>query len=119
MDVCVPAVLPHRRYSSTIATLFTALLSAALFGHSLTLNFCIGVSIVGISMHQFFSQGPPPPRPPSSSRARAVRCFWPTATPSDPSLPPACYTSLQPPYKHPSHVLCTQFLQSLRASIPM
>jgi hypothetical protein len=32
-------------------------LSAALFGHKLTLNFCIGVSIVGISMHQFFSQG--------------------------------------------------------------
>mmetsp|Transcript_14992 Transcript_14992/g.45252 ORF Transcript_14992/g.45252 Transcript_14992/m.45252 type:complete len:439 (-) Transcript_14992:1891-3207(-) len=46
-----------KKYSSTIATLFTALLSAALFGHKLTLNFCIGVSIVGISMHQFFSQG--------------------------------------------------------------
>lgn len=73
MDVCVPAVLPHRRYSSTIATLFTALLSAALFGHSLTLNFCIGVSIVGISMHQFFSQGPPPPAPPPPPvRAQSV-----------------------------------------------
>lgn len=46
-----------KKYSSTIATLFTAVLSAALFGHKLTLNFCIGVSIVGISMHQFFSQG--------------------------------------------------------------
>lgn len=60
-----------KKYSSTIATLFTALLSAALFGHALTLNFCIGVSIVGISMHQFFSQ---------SSRANASDRAVPFAT---------------------------------------
>ena len=46
-----------KKYSSTVATLVTGLLSAALFGHKLTMNFCIGVTIVGISMHQFFSQG--------------------------------------------------------------
>jgi hypothetical protein len=46
-----------KKYSSTVATLVTGLLSAALFGHQLTMNFCIGVTIVGISMHQFFSQG--------------------------------------------------------------
>ena len=32
-------------------------MSAALFGHALTLNFLIGVTIVFISMHQFFAQG--------------------------------------------------------------
>ena len=46
-----------KKYSSTIATIFTGLLSAALFGHQLTLNFLIGVSIVFISMHIFFSLG--------------------------------------------------------------
>ncbi|KAK9822839.1 hypothetical protein WJX81_001408 [Elliptochloris bilobata] len=46
-----------KKYSSTVATIFTGLMSAALFGHTLTLNFLIGVSIVFISMHQFFSQG--------------------------------------------------------------
>ena len=46
-----------KKYSSTIATIFTGLLSAALFGHSLTLNFALGVSIVFISMHLFFSMG--------------------------------------------------------------
>jgi hypothetical protein len=46
-----------KKYSSTIATIFTGLMSAALFGHALTLNFCIGVSIVFISMHLFFSLG--------------------------------------------------------------
>jgi len=46
-----------KKYSSTVATLVTGLLSAALFSHKLTMNFCIGVTIVGISMHQFFSQG--------------------------------------------------------------
>ena len=48
-----------KKYSSTVATLVTGLLSAALFGHKLTMNFVIGVTIVGISMHQFFSQGAP------------------------------------------------------------
>ncbi|EFN56541.1 hypothetical protein CHLNCDRAFT_22063 [Chlorella variabilis] len=39
-----------KKYSSTIATILTGLASAALFGHALTLNFLIGVSIVFISM---------------------------------------------------------------------
>lgn len=46
-----------KKYSSTIATLFTAVMSFLLFGHDLTLNFAVGVSIVFISMHQFFSFG--------------------------------------------------------------
>lgn len=46
-----------KKYSSTVATIFTGIMSAALFGHSLTLNFVIGVTIVFISMHQFFAQG--------------------------------------------------------------
>lgn len=46
-----------KKYSSTIATIFTGLMSALLFGHELTINFCIGVSIVFISMHIFFSMG--------------------------------------------------------------
>lgn len=46
-----------KKYSSTIATILTGLMSAALFGHKLTLNFVIGVSIVFISMHLFFSLG--------------------------------------------------------------
>ncbi|KAJ7560637.1 hypothetical protein O6H91_04G138000 [Diphasiastrum complanatum] len=44
-----------KKYSSTVATIFTGLASAALFGHKLTINFVLGVSIVIISMHQFFS----------------------------------------------------------------
>eukprot|EP00898_Chlorokybus_atmophyticus_P007478 jgi/Chlat1/7731/Chrsp66S07322 len=43
-----------KKYSSTVATILTGLMSAALFGHHLTINFLIGVSIVFISMHQFF-----------------------------------------------------------------
>ncbi|KDD76087.1 hypothetical protein H632_c362p2 [Helicosporidium sp. ATCC 50920] len=46
-----------KKYSSTIATIFTAVMSAVLFGHTLSPNFCIGVSIVFISMHIFFSLG--------------------------------------------------------------
>ena len=46
-----------KKYSSTIATIFSGLMSALLFGHTLTLNFVIGVSIVFISMHLFFSLG--------------------------------------------------------------
>jgi hypothetical protein len=41
-----------KKYSSTVATIFTGLASAALLGHTLTLNFLLGVSIVFISMHQ-------------------------------------------------------------------
>ncbi|XP_022746245.1 CMP-sialic acid transporter 2-like isoform X1 [Durio zibethinus] len=44
-----------KKYSSTIATIFTGIASAALFGHTLTVNFVLGISIVIISMHQFFS----------------------------------------------------------------
>eukprot|EP00246_Nothoceros_aenigmaticus_P012722 TRINITY_DN4077_c0_g1_i1.p1 TRINITY_DN4077_c0_g1~~TRINITY_DN4077_c0_g1_i1.p1 ORF type:complete len:405 (-),score=56.97 TRINITY_DN4077_c0_g1_i1:341-1555(-) len=44
-----------KKYSSTVATIFTGLASAALFGHALTINFLLGVTIVFISMHQFFS----------------------------------------------------------------
>ncbi|KAF8017003.1 hypothetical protein BT93_H2260 [Corymbia citriodora subsp. variegata] len=44
-----------KKYSSTVATIFTGIASAALFGHSLTINFMLGISIVFISMHQFFS----------------------------------------------------------------
>ncbi|CAM6104617.1 unnamed protein product [Calypogeia fissa] len=47
-----------KKYSSTVATIFTGLASAALFGHTLTINFVLGVSIVFISMHQFFSSLP-------------------------------------------------------------
>ncbi|KXZ50061.1 hypothetical protein GPECTOR_18g40 [Gonium pectorale] len=46
-----------KKYSSTIATIWTALLSFALFGHALTINFFLGVSIVFVSMHQFFTFG--------------------------------------------------------------
>lgn len=44
-----------KKYSSTVATIFTGIASAALFGHTLTVNFLLGISIVFISMHQFFS----------------------------------------------------------------
>ncbi|KAF0891758.1 hypothetical protein E2562_010953 [Oryza meyeriana var. granulata] len=44
-----------KKYSSTVATIFTGLASAAFLGHTLTINFLLGISIVFISMHQFFS----------------------------------------------------------------
>ncbi|KAE8720778.1 CMP-sialic acid transporter 3 [Hibiscus syriacus] len=44
-----------KKYSSTIATIFTGIASAILFGHTLTINFVLGISVVIISMHQFFS----------------------------------------------------------------
>ncbi|XP_020595606.1 CMP-sialic acid transporter 4-like isoform X2 [Phalaenopsis equestris] len=44
-----------KKYSSTVATIFTGIASAALFGHTLTINFMLGISVVAISMHQFFS----------------------------------------------------------------
>ncbi|KAJ7979061.1 CMP-sialic acid transporter 3 [Quillaja saponaria] len=44
-----------KKYSSTVATIFTGIASAVLFGHTLTINFLLGISIVFISMHQFFS----------------------------------------------------------------
>lgn len=44
-----------KKYSSTVATIFTGILSAVLFGHTLTINFVLGISIVFISMHQYFS----------------------------------------------------------------
>ncbi|XP_061985925.1 CMP-sialic acid transporter 3-like isoform X3 [Populus nigra] len=44
-----------KKYSSTVATIFTGIASAVLFGHALTMNFILGISIVFISMHQFIS----------------------------------------------------------------
>ncbi|MFS7907350.1 putative nucleotide-sugar transporter [Helianthus anomalus] len=44
-----------KNYSSTAVTIFTGFASAALFGHTLTIDFILGISIVFISMHQFFS----------------------------------------------------------------
>ncbi|KAJ0930946.1 putative Ubiquitin domain-containing protein [Helianthus annuus] len=44
-----------KKYSSTVATIFTGFASAALFGHTLTINYMLGISIVFISMYQFFS----------------------------------------------------------------
>uniref|UniRef100_A0A5B6ZI28 Putative CMP-sialic acid transporter 2 n=1 Tax=Davidia involucrata TaxID=16924 RepID=A0A5B6ZI28_DAVIN len=44
-----------KKYSSTVATIFTGIASAVLFGHTLTVNFILGISVVFISMHQFFS----------------------------------------------------------------
>lgn len=41
-----------KKYSSTVATIFTGIASAVLFGHSLTINFMLGISVVVISMHQ-------------------------------------------------------------------
>lgn len=32
-------------------------MSALFFGHHITANFCLGISIVFISMHQFFTDG--------------------------------------------------------------
>lgn len=49
---CVYADAILKKYSSTVATIFTGLASAALFGHALTINFLLGVTIVFISMHQ-------------------------------------------------------------------
>lgn len=46
-----------KKYSSTIATIFTAIMSWAMFSHPLTANFAIGVSIVFVSMHLFFTFG--------------------------------------------------------------
>ncbi|GIL68412.1 hypothetical protein Vafri_21689 [Volvox africanus] len=46
-----------KKYSSTIATIWTALLSFAMLGHELSINFFVGVSIVFVSMHQFFTFG--------------------------------------------------------------
>ncbi|TVU15453.1 hypothetical protein EJB05_38974 [Eragrostis curvula] len=44
-----------KKYSSTVATIFTGLASAAFLAQPLTVNFLLGISIVFISMHQFFS----------------------------------------------------------------
>ncbi|KAK1406855.1 hypothetical protein QVD17_38463 [Tagetes erecta] len=41
-----------KKYSSMVATIFTGFASAALFGHTLSINFMLGISIVFISMHQ-------------------------------------------------------------------
>jgi hypothetical protein len=41
-----------KKYSSTVATIATAIMSFLLFGHALTVNFLLGLSIVCVSMHQ-------------------------------------------------------------------
>ncbi|XP_052625656.1 LOW QUALITY PROTEIN: CMP-sialic acid transporter 2 [Lactuca sativa] len=41
-----------KKYSATVATIFTGFASATLFGHTLTINFLLGISTVFISMHQ-------------------------------------------------------------------
>lgn len=46
-----------KKYSSTLATVFTALMSAFLFGQHLTINFLLAIITVFCSMHIFFSQG--------------------------------------------------------------
>ena len=54
-----PAALPAPARNTCPCRLLASagVMSAALFGHTLTLNFCIGVSVVFVSMHQFFSLG--------------------------------------------------------------
>lgn len=47
-----------KKYSSTVATIFTGIMSMIMFHHPITLNFLIGVSIVFVSMHQFFTFSP-------------------------------------------------------------
>nr|KAJ0204426.1 hypothetical protein LSAT_V11C500249760 [Lactuca sativa] len=44
-----------KKYSSIVVTIFTGFTSAVLFGHTLTINSMLGISIIFISMHQFFS----------------------------------------------------------------
>lgn len=44
-----------KKYSSTVATIFTGIMSMMMFNHPITLNFLLGVSIVFVSMHQFFT----------------------------------------------------------------
>lgn len=41
-----------KKYSSTFATIVTGVASAALFGHAITMNWFLGVTVVLISMHQ-------------------------------------------------------------------
>ena len=45
-----------KKHSSNAATIFTALLSAAMFGHALRANFVVGGAIVLISMHLFYAK---------------------------------------------------------------
>jgi hypothetical protein len=61
-----------KKYSSTIGTIFTGVMSAALLGHALTLNFALGVLIVFISMHLFFAGGGAAAKA-KGGRARAPR----------------------------------------------
>ncbi|DBB11894.1 hypothetical protein WJX82_001690 [Trebouxia sp. C0006] len=71
-----------KKYSSTMATIFTGLMSAALFGHALTINFCIGVTIVFISMHIFFSQGSMAKAAMKSAKGESAGGMRLTASPS-------------------------------------
>lgn len=71
-----------KKYSSTIATILTGLMSALFFGHRLTVNFCIGVTIVFISMHIFFSQGSMAKAAVKASRGESTEGLRMTVSPS-------------------------------------
>ncbi|XP_074292162.1 CMP-sialic acid transporter 3-like [Silene latifolia] len=70
-----------KKYSSTVATIFTGIASAVLFGHKLTTNFVLGISIVFISMHQFFS---PLSKVKEESESGVVEVDMQTNMPKDP-----------------------------------
>ncbi|GAB2233301.1 hypothetical protein Droror1_Dr00002521 [Drosera rotundifolia] len=61
-----------KKYSSTVATIFTGIASALLFGHMITMNFVLGISIVVISMHQFFSPISKPKEEQESGKAELI-----------------------------------------------
>ncbi|MEW5305500.1 MAG: hypothetical protein WDW36_008034 [Sanguina aurantia] len=67
-----------KKYSSTLATIFTALASYALFGHELSTHFFIGVSIVLVSMHQFFTFGDKGEPATAANRAASRMVFSPS-----------------------------------------
>ena len=46
-----------KKYSSTLATVITALLSSAILQHHLTMNFLLAVITISCSMHIFYSKG--------------------------------------------------------------
>ena len=66
------------------------LMSAALFGHTLTLNFLIGVTVVFISMHIFFSMGKPAGRGAAAALPLCDSCVQPGAA----GCRPACRARL-------------------------
>ena len=67
-----------KKYSSTVATIFTGIASAALFGHKLTMNFILGISIVFISMHQVIGLK----QMHNEKVGMKKKCFWLTLFPT-------------------------------------